>query len=93
VLPAVVTDARASAEFLILVKPQFELDRGDIGPGGIVRDASLHERAIERVRVAAVAAGLTIEGVRPSRLTGAEGNQEYFLHAFRKPKASNITVE
>jgi len=55
VLPAVVAAAGPNAEFLILVKPQFELDRGDIGPGGIVRDASLHERAIERVRLAAVA--------------------------------------
>ena len=88
VLPAVVNAAGPNAEFLILVKPQFELDRGDIGPGGIVRDASLHERAIERVRVAAVAAGLTIDGVRPSRVTGAEGNQEFFLHAFRRPAAT-----
>jgi 23S rRNA (cytidine1920-2'-O)/16S rRNA (cytidine1409-2'-O)-methyltransferase len=81
VLPAVVSAAGSNAEYLILVKPQFELDRGDIGRGGIVRDASLHERAIERVRAAAVAAGLRVEGVRPSHLTGAEGNQEFFLHA------------
>lgn len=85
VLPAVVAAAGPSAEFLILVKPQFELDRGNIGAGGIVRDASLHERAIERVRLAAEAARLTVDGVRPSRITGAEGNQEFFLHASRKP--------
>ncbi|MGA7795876.1 MAG: TlyA family RNA methyltransferase [Candidatus Acidiferrales bacterium] len=81
VLPVVVAAAGPKAEYLILVKPQFELDRGDIGRGGIVREASLHERAIERVRAAAEAAGLRVEGVRPSRLTGAEGNQEFFLHA------------
>jgi 23S rRNA (cytidine1920-2'-O)/16S rRNA (cytidine1409-2'-O)-methyltransferase len=81
VLPAVVAAAGPNAEYLILVKPQFELDRGDIGRGGIVRDAALHERAIERVRAAAEAAGLTVEGMRPSHLTGAEGNQEFFLHA------------
>jgi 23S rRNA (cytidine1920-2'-O)/16S rRNA (cytidine1409-2'-O)-methyltransferase len=92
VLPAVVAAAGANAEFLILVKPQFELDRGDIGPGGIVRDASLHERAIERVRVAAVSAGLTVDGVRPSHITGAEGNQEFFLHAFRKSQAANVAI-
>jgi 23S rRNA (cytidine1920-2'-O)/16S rRNA (cytidine1409-2'-O)-methyltransferase len=86
VLPAVVAAAGPGAEYLILVKPQFELDRGDIGPRGIVRDASLHERAIERVRAAAVAAGLVVEGVRPSRVTGAEGNQEFFLHAWKKPQ-------
>jgi 23S rRNA (cytidine1920-2'-O)/16S rRNA (cytidine1409-2'-O)-methyltransferase len=84
VLPAVVAAAGPHADYLILVKPQFELDRGDIGPGGIVRDAALHQRAIERVRVAAVAAGLRVEGVQPSRLTGAEGNQEFFLYAVKK---------
>lgn len=83
VLPAVVAAAGPRAEYLILVKPQFELDRGDIGKGGIVRDAALHERAIERVRHAAVAAGLRVAGVRPSQLTGAEGNQEFFLYAKR----------
>jgi 23S rRNA (cytidine1920-2'-O)/16S rRNA (cytidine1409-2'-O)-methyltransferase len=81
VLPAVVVAAGPNAEYLILVKPQFELDRGDVGRGGIVRDASLHERAVERVRAAAEATGLRVEEVRPSRLTGAEGNQEFFLHA------------
>lgn len=86
ILPAVVAAAGPSAEYLILVKPQFELDRKDIGAGGIVRYASLHEQAIERVRAAAIAAGLRIDGVRPSRLTGAEGNQEFFLHAWKKPQ-------
>jgi len=88
VLPAVVAAAGPNAEFLILVKPQFELDRGDIGRGGIVREAALHERAVERVRAAAEAAGLRVEGVRPSRLTGAEGNQEFFLHAKRNTPGS-----
>lgn len=81
VLPAVVAAAGPRAEYLILVKPQFELDRGDVGRGGIVRDPALHERAVARVREAALAAGLHVEGVRPSRLTGAEGNQEFFLYA------------
>jgi 23S rRNA (cytidine1920-2'-O)/16S rRNA (cytidine1409-2'-O)-methyltransferase len=83
VLPAVVAATGAGTEYLILVKPQFELDRGDIGRGGIVRDAWLHERAIERVRSAAEASGLRVEGVQPSRVTGAEGNQEFFLYAKR----------
>jgi 23S rRNA (cytidine1920-2'-O)/16S rRNA (cytidine1409-2'-O)-methyltransferase len=81
VLPAVVATVGPGVEYLILVKPQFELDRGEIGAGGIVRETSLHEKAIERVREAAEAAGLIVKGVRPSKLTGAEGNQEYFLHA------------
>ncbi len=76
--------ARTGAEFLILVKPQFELDRGDVGKGGVVRDPKLHEKAIERVKQAAIRAGLEIAGVRPSRLQGAEGNQEFFLRARRR---------
>jgi|ERR1700676_1938662 len=81
VLPAAVAAARAGAEFLVLVKPQFELRREDVGPGGIVREKELHVRATESVRRAAEAVGLQILGLQPSRLTGAEGNQEFFLHA------------
>jgi 23S rRNA (cytidine1920-2'-O)/16S rRNA (cytidine1409-2'-O)-methyltransferase len=83
VLSAVVAVAALRAEFLILIKPQFELDRGDVGKGGIVRDAKLHERAIERVRDAARLAGLQEKGVKPSKLPGAEGNLEFFLYATR----------
>jgi 23S rRNA (cytidine1920-2'-O)/16S rRNA (cytidine1409-2'-O)-methyltransferase len=83
VLPAIVPVAAVGGEFLILVKPQFELEKRDVGKGGIVRDAALHQRAIERVSVAAREAKLEILGVRPSHLQGAEGNQEFFLHARR----------
>jgi 23S rRNA (cytidine1920-2'-O)/16S rRNA (cytidine1409-2'-O)-methyltransferase len=69
---------------LILVKPQFELGREEVGAGGIVSDAGLHEKAIGIVRAAAAAAGLECLGVKPSQLAGAEGNQEYFLHARKK---------
>jgi 23S rRNA (cytidine1920-2'-O)/16S rRNA (cytidine1409-2'-O)-methyltransferase len=81
VLPAVVTTATADAEFLILIKPQFELERGEIGKGGIVKDEGLHQKAIERVEAAAREAGLNLLGVKPSRLPGTEGNLEFFLHA------------
>jgi 23S rRNA (cytidine1920-2'-O)/16S rRNA (cytidine1409-2'-O)-methyltransferase len=73
--------AKRGAVFFILVKPQFDLPKKLVGKGGIVRDAALHERAIAGVRAAAERAGLAILGVRPSRVPGAEGNQEYFLHA------------
>jgi len=81
ILPAVLPIAEASSDFLILIKPQFELRREDIGPGGIVSDAGLHQRAIDSVRDSAVALGLNAIGVRASQLAGAEGNQEFFLHA------------
>jgi 23S rRNA (cytidine1920-2'-O)/16S rRNA (cytidine1409-2'-O)-methyltransferase len=83
VLPAIVPLAAKGCDFLILIKPQFELEKPDVGKGGIVRDAALHQKAIERITVAAREAGLEIVGVQPSRLRGARGNQEFFLHARR----------
>jgi 23S rRNA (cytidine1920-2'-O)/16S rRNA (cytidine1409-2'-O)-methyltransferase len=84
ILAAIVVVAGPSAEYLILVKPQFELPREDVAAGGVVRDSMLHQRAIDRVKSAAQAAGLVFaaqgDAVHPSRITGAEGNQEYFLH-------------
>ena len=76
--------AKAGAELLILVKPQFELPRELVGAGGIVTESAMHEKAVAQVREAAIAAGLEVLGVHASRLAGAEGNQEYFLHARKK---------
>lgn len=89
VLPGAVECAKDRADLLILVKPQFELEREDVGKGGIVRETTLHEKAIASVRSAAENLGLQIMGVVPSRLTGAEGNQEYFLHARKVPKVES----
>jgi 23S rRNA (cytidine1920-2'-O)/16S rRNA (cytidine1409-2'-O)-methyltransferase len=83
ILDAATALAKPGATFLILVKPQFELPKRDVKAGGVVTDPALHERAIAGVRTAAERAGLEILGVKPSRLAGAEGNQEFFLHARR----------
>jgi 23S rRNA (cytidine1920-2'-O)/16S rRNA (cytidine1409-2'-O)-methyltransferase len=72
------------ADFVVLIKPQFELEKRAVGKGGIVRDPALHRKAIDSVTQAAATAGLEIIGVRPSRVAGAEGNQEFFLHARRR---------
>ena len=72
---------KPNADLLVLVKPQFELPKQDIPAGGVVADPELHQKAVEKVRIAATVAKLEILGVTPSRLPGAEGNQEYFLHA------------
>jgi 23S rRNA (cytidine1920-2'-O)/16S rRNA (cytidine1409-2'-O)-methyltransferase len=76
--------AKPGAVFLILIKPQFELRREEIGHGGIVKDQELHDKAIRTVRECVESVGLEYLAVRPSRLLGAEGNQEYFLHARKK---------
>ena len=83
VLPAIAPITRPGADFLVLIKPQFELERQQVGKGGIVRDAALQQKAVANVTAAAAALGLEIVGVRPSRITGTEGNQEFFLHARR----------
>jgi 23S rRNA (cytidine1920-2'-O)/16S rRNA (cytidine1409-2'-O)-methyltransferase len=84
VLPSAAAAARPAADILILVKPQFELPRQDVAPGGVVSDPALHQKAIATVREASAQLQLEILGASPSHLPGAEGNQEYFLHA-RKP--------
>jgi 23S rRNA (cytidine1920-2'-O)/16S rRNA (cytidine1409-2'-O)-methyltransferase len=83
VLPAIKPLANAGGDFLILIKPQFELEKRQVGKGGIVREAALQAKAVANVIAAATAMGLEIVGVRPSRITGTEGNQEFFLHARR----------
>lgn len=84
VLSAALAAAKPGADLLILVKPQFELLREEVGPGGIVSSPALHDKAVAAVRDAASHLGLAVLGARPSRLPGAEGNQEYFLHARKK---------
>ena len=83
VLPAIVPITRPGADFLVLIKPQFELEKRQVGKGGIVRDAALQEKAVANASAAAASLGLEIVGVRASRITGTEGNQEFFLHARR----------
>jgi 23S rRNA (cytidine1920-2'-O)/16S rRNA (cytidine1409-2'-O)-methyltransferase len=80
-IPAVM---KHGAECLALVKPQFEVGRGQVGKGGIVRDTKLHESAIDKVKAAAEAAGLQFAGALESPITGREGNREFFLY-LRKP--------
>jgi 23S rRNA (cytidine1920-2'-O)/16S rRNA (cytidine1409-2'-O)-methyltransferase len=76
--------AKHGASFVILIKPQFELRRDEIGAGGIVKDHKLHDKAILSVREFIDSIGLEFAGVHPSHLLGAEGNQEYFLRARKK---------
>lgn len=81
ILPTLLQFCHAETRLLILVKPQFEVGKGQVGKGGIVRDPALQQSAIRSVRAAAERLGLCVIDVKPSRLAGAEGNQEFFLHA------------
>ena len=79
-LPALVAVADAAADFLLMVKPQFEVGKELIGHGGVVRDVRLHAQAITKVATCALELGLSIEAVAPSPLPGPAGNVEYFLY-------------
>jgi 23S rRNA (cytidine1920-2'-O)/16S rRNA (cytidine1409-2'-O)-methyltransferase len=67
-----------SGVILALIKPQFELDRADIGHGGIVRDPELHQKAQDKIVQFVTRLGHTVSGIVPSAITGADGNQEFF---------------
>jgi 23S rRNA (cytidine1920-2'-O)/16S rRNA (cytidine1409-2'-O)-methyltransferase len=78
VLPAVFSILEETGSVISLIKPQFELDREDIGKGGIVRDPALHERAVEKIRKFVTEEhGREWRGVIPSQITGTDGNQEF----------------
>jgi 23S rRNA (cytidine1920-2'-O)/16S rRNA (cytidine1409-2'-O)-methyltransferase len=64
---------------LALIKPQFELQRGDVGRGGIVRDPALHTKAQEKIVKFVEAAQQRVVGIVPSSITGTDGNQEFFI--------------
>jgi len=64
---------------VVLVKPQFEVGREQVGKGGIVRDPALHQQSIDKVGASATELGLRSGGVIPSPITGATGNQEFLL--------------
>ncbi len=80
ILPAIAGLLASHAEMVILVKPQFELERHQVGKGGIVRDPALHLQACGRVEQAVQALGFQAQLI-PSPVLGAEGNQEFLLHA------------
>ena len=67
---------------VVLVKPQFEVEKEQVGKGGIVRDPALHLAACNRVRIAVEQLGYTTE-IIDSPILGAEGNREFLLYAER----------
>lgn len=84
VLPATVGLLKPGGRIIALIKPQFEIGKGQVGKGGIVRDPAAHEKVIEDVRQTALDLGLTVAGLCESPITGADGNRE-FLILLQKP--------
>ena len=81
VLPAIAPLLKPNGCLVMLVKPQFELNFGQVGKGGIVREAALYEQVEKRVREAYVEQGLTVHAWLESPIQGGDGNREFFIHA------------
>jgi 23S rRNA (cytidine1920-2'-O)/16S rRNA (cytidine1409-2'-O)-methyltransferase len=79
VLDSLIAATARNGNLMLMVKPQFEAPRADVGAGGIVDDPRVWAAAVEKVAVALWERGVGTAGVRPSRLRGAEGNQEFFV--------------
>jgi len=93
VLPAVLGCAAERFDCLAMVKPQFEVGRGRIGKGGVVRDASERRRALVEVGSAALALGATVLGYASSGLPGPKGNLETFVWLAEGSRAASVDLE
>ena len=80
VLPAVMGVLGRAGEALALAKPQFEVGKGEVGKGGVVRDVAQHRAVVTRLARFAVLRGWHVLGVTASPITGTKGNREFFLH-------------
>jgi 23S rRNA (cytidine1920-2'-O)/16S rRNA (cytidine1409-2'-O)-methyltransferase len=83
VLPALVPLLAPGGDLLMLVKPQFELQPGQVGKGGIVRDAALYPQVEQKLRDACAALGLQMQAWFDSPIAGGDGNREFFIHAIK----------
>jgi 23S rRNA (cytidine1920-2'-O)/16S rRNA (cytidine1409-2'-O)-methyltransferase len=83
VLPALVPLLKDGGDLLMLVKPQFELQPGQVGKHGIVSDPALYAVVERRLRDACAALGLQVRGWHDSPVAGGDGNREFFVHAVK----------
>ena len=79
-LPHLLGFLKRGGAILSLIKPQFEVGKGEVGKGGVVRDKALHEKVINRISSFSRGLGLTVLGVTESALLGPKGNREFFIY-------------
>ena len=79
VLPPAVEHLARGGAIIVLVKPQFEAERGEVGRGGVIRKSAIHARVLGRVMQWAIAHRLRLRGLTPSPILGDAGNREFFL--------------
>ncbi|HWI41096.1 MAG TPA: SAM-dependent methyltransferase, partial [Verrucomicrobiae bacterium] len=91
VLPGVLRLIRDDGSIVALIKPQFEVGRGEVGKGGVVRSADKHREVVTRVAELATAAGLEVAGVTESPILGPKGNREFLMYLKRTAQRAVIT--
>jgi 23S rRNA (cytidine1920-2'-O)/16S rRNA (cytidine1409-2'-O)-methyltransferase len=84
VVPSILQLLKPHAEIIALIKPQFEVGKGQVGKGGIVRDEGARTAAVERVMNFFRETGFDVRGVIPSPITGQDGNVEFLIYALRR---------
>ncbi len=90
ILPSIAGVIAAGADTVALIKPQFEVGKGEVGRGGIVSDPAQHRRVLTEVIESALSAGLKAIGLIDSPIHGAEGNREFLVHL--KPVAGETEI-
>jgi 23S rRNA (cytidine1920-2'-O)/16S rRNA (cytidine1409-2'-O)-methyltransferase len=88
ILPAIVPLLKENGKIIVLIKPQFEVGKGEVGKGGIVREAEKHERVVKEVNGFAEQIALANKGLIESPILGAEGNKE-FLAMYERAAPGN----
>jgi len=79
-LPFLLRFLKEGGSILSLIKPQFEVGKGEVGKGGVVRDGALHQKVIDRISTFSRELGLKVLGVTESPLLGPKGNKEFFIY-------------
>nr|WP_320048278.1 TlyA family RNA methyltransferase [uncultured Desulfuromonas sp.] len=88
VLPPTLAVLTAQADIIALIKPQFEVGKGNVGKGGVVRDEQMHLQVIEKIRLLAQTLNCTVCGLCESPILGPKGNREFLIHLQRCPAVS-----
>jgi len=86
-LPNLIPMVREGGEIVALLKPQFEVGKGEVGKGGVVRDKRKHREVLDRISRFSESIGLEVRGTVESPLPGPKGNREFFIYLQKTPRA------